>query len=276
MVDTAREAGRVSLRRDAVLEAVAFAAERLLRTPDWRDVIGDVLAHLGEAADVSRAYVVANETSDPGDITATWVEEWTSGNTVRVSEDPTYGTASWRGGGFGRWADVLAQGGSLVGDLEDFPSGERDILARHGVRSLASFPLTIEGEWWGTVGFDDCVRARDWTGPEAEVLRTAATLIGAAIERQRQEARLRATEARYRSVVERIPAVTYFDLVSETAVELGSVSPQRAPVGTATSRSTRSIGCAEPTVHGSGCMTRRHRCETSAARSRSSRGSCSM
>ena len=46
------------LRRDAVLEAVTFAAERLLLAPDWHDAIEEVLARFGIAAGVSRATVV--------------------------------------------------------------------------------------------------------------------------------------------------------------------------------------------------------------------------
>ena len=43
MVETARAAHAAPLRRDAVLEAVAFAAERLLLSSDWNDVAVEVL-----------------------------------------------------------------------------------------------------------------------------------------------------------------------------------------------------------------------------------------
>ena len=44
-------------RRDAILEAVSFASERFLEGSGWHDGIQDVLARLGEAAAVSRAYL---------------------------------------------------------------------------------------------------------------------------------------------------------------------------------------------------------------------------
>jgi len=50
MVETARAAKAAPLRRDAVLEAVAFAAERLLLSSDWNEVAVEVLGRLGVAA----------------------------------------------------------------------------------------------------------------------------------------------------------------------------------------------------------------------------------
>ena len=49
MVETARAAKPAPLRRDAVLEAVAFAAERLLLSSDWSEVAVEVLGRLGVA-----------------------------------------------------------------------------------------------------------------------------------------------------------------------------------------------------------------------------------
>ena len=44
-------------RRDAILEATAYAAERFLGSPAWESCVQDVLRALGEAADVSRVYI---------------------------------------------------------------------------------------------------------------------------------------------------------------------------------------------------------------------------
>jgi hypothetical protein len=61
VVDTAEaDTQTPGLRRDAILEAVAFAAEQLLLSPDWLDAADEVLARLGIAADVSRAYIMRN------------------------------------------------------------------------------------------------------------------------------------------------------------------------------------------------------------------------
>ena len=44
-------------RRDAILEAVSFAAEKLLSGGDWEENIQSVLERLGQSMSVSRAYI---------------------------------------------------------------------------------------------------------------------------------------------------------------------------------------------------------------------------
>ena len=56
MAEPARTARPAPLRRDAVLEAVTFAAERLLLAADWHDAIEEVLARFGIAAGVSQGH----------------------------------------------------------------------------------------------------------------------------------------------------------------------------------------------------------------------------
>src|SRR5207245_8476105 len=75
MVETARAAKAAPLRRDAVLEAVAFAAERLLLSSDWNEVAVEVLGRLGVAADVSRVHLVRNHDAD-GVLTMRRAAEW--------------------------------------------------------------------------------------------------------------------------------------------------------------------------------------------------------
>jgi len=226
MADTAHTTHAVPIRRDAILEAVAYAAERLLVVPDWRDVVDEVLARLGVAADVSRAYVVENGVDERGRLTSTWIAEWCEPGTPRVMDDPTFASAPWEASGFGRWEAILREGGTVLGSVRDFPERERRPLAAHGVVSVASFPISVGDAWWGSVGLDDGRRERDWNGPELDALRAAASLLGAAIHRQETERKALEAEARYRDVIDHIPAVTYTDLPGEHGATIGFVSRQ--------------------------------------------------
>jgi len=60
-MDTAEARAEAALRRDATLEAVAFAAQRLLQDPDWESLVPHLLRRLGEATDVSRVYLFENQ-----------------------------------------------------------------------------------------------------------------------------------------------------------------------------------------------------------------------
>ena len=77
-MDTVRAHPSGSLHRDGIVEAVAFAAERLLPSTDWLESADEILARLGRAAGVSRAYIAENVEDEHGRLTATWMAEWTA------------------------------------------------------------------------------------------------------------------------------------------------------------------------------------------------------
>ncbi|MGZ4132928.1 MAG: PAS domain-containing protein, partial [Actinomycetota bacterium] len=225
MADTARAARAAPLRRDAVLETVAFAAERLLMAADWHDVASEVLARLGVAAEVSRACITENATDPQGRLCSTLVCVWCAPGVPTSFGTPSLEDGLWEDG-FGRWVETMQAGEPIVGAVNGFPAEEQPDLRGQQIVSLAYHPVIVDGVWWGTIGFDDCEVDRDWSLSELDGLRTVATLLGASISRQRQEERVRAAEYRYRSVVERIPAVTYLDVVEPDGVRIGFMSPQ--------------------------------------------------
>src|SRR5207302_4031615 len=72
-----------------------------------------------------------------------------------------------------------------------------------------ALPIFVGGEWWGFIGLDHCDEERIWHQAEIDALRVVANTLGAAIGRERAEARLTDAERRYRTLVEAIPAITY-------------------------------------------------------------------
>jgi PAS domain S-box-containing protein len=227
MVDTAPGPASASLRRDAILQAVADAAEWLLLAADWRFAAHDVIARLGIAAEVSRAYVIENEPGPDGATLGSLSVEWCAPGIPSNEGNEFLSGYDWEHG-FGRFAELHRAGEAVMGAVADFLPEERPELERQGIVSLLELPVMVRGAWWGVVGFDDCATVRDWTGAEIDALRAAATLLGAAIGRQLQDEEVRRSERRYRQLVERLPGITYTD---EVPVEGGPtvqafVSPQ--------------------------------------------------
>ncbi|MGZ8578549.1 MAG: PAS domain-containing protein, partial [Actinomycetota bacterium] len=166
-----------------------------------------------------------NSVGPDGRLLFSVVAEWTAPGVRPMVGDPLVDRRPWDEG-FERWRERMADGEAIIGSVADFPTREAADLHAQGIVSLAYYPVTVDGEWWGCVGFDDCQRERDWSTTDLDVLRTATALIGAAIARQRNDHRARETEARYRSVVERVPAVTYVDTMEGSAALISFVSPQ--------------------------------------------------
>ena len=61
-------------------------------------------------------------------------------------------------------------------------------------------PIFVDGTWWGFIGFDDCMTERTWSRAELDALRTASSLLAAAVRRERSEAVLREHEQKLRAV----------------------------------------------------------------------------
>jgi PAS domain S-box-containing protein len=108
-----------------------------------------------------------------------------------------------------RWVREMRRGRSIAAPIDDLPDGERDELRAQDILSIASFPVVVDGEWWGLIGFDDCEQAREWEAPELDALHTAATILGAAIQRRRADERAAESERRYRETIEKIREVIF-------------------------------------------------------------------
>jgi PAS domain S-box-containing protein len=183
--------------RDALLQALVFAAEQFLRSPDWRTHLPEVLARLGEAEEVTRVHVFENHPGEDGRLVTSQRFKWTASGCPPQLDSSVLQDFSLRDAGLGRWEEVLSSGGVVEGRVAGLPAPERERLEGLGIRALAVVPIFTDGRWWGFIGFDDCRHDRHWSPATLAVLRTAASLIGAAAERSRAQAKLEESEKRF-------------------------------------------------------------------------------
>lgn len=177
--------------RERILEALAAAAERLFRAASWELAIDDVLALLGRATGASRAYIFQMRAVDGG-VASTLTHEW-----VADGVEPSLRTGIWTD--FPEPPEVLRlleRGEPHLLRRDDASGAVRRALEQEGTLAAISFPIISERGLLGEIGFDDCVRERDWISSQRDALRAAAGIIGAAIERSRVEAALRESEGR--------------------------------------------------------------------------------
>ena len=187
--------------REAILSAVSFASTRFLNDPDWEKSIADVLARLGEAAEVSRVYIFEIFADDEGVVRISQRHEWAAPGIKAEIDNPELQNMDMMGAGLGRWASSLLAGEPIHGISATFPQSERPILESQDILSIAVVPVIAGEEIWGFLGFDDCLSEREW-GTELDALRTAASTLGGALTRQRYEQELRESEERFRRLSE--------------------------------------------------------------------------
>ena len=192
-VTTRKHAEEALSRRDAVLQAIGFAAERFLKSDDWASALPDVLERVGTASGAGRVYVFENVALDDGRLGMRLYRQWFAPRSEAASEatNETVGDGSTQivayDDGFTRWRSVLSAGRELHGLTRDFPADERGYLEGEGVLSQIVVPVSVGEEWWGFLGFDDYLTERVWPVAEVEALKAAADTLGAAIGRTRVE-----------------------------------------------------------------------------------------
>lgn len=195
-------------REGAILQAVGFAAERFLAAADWRAAIDEVLKQVGLASQVSRAHFYRVDRQD-NEVFCTLLHEWAGEGVTPQIDNPEEQRFPMRAGGYERWITLLGAGELVEGVRSEFPDTEREFMVSEDIMSALVVPIFVEGRWWGWIGFDDTDSERRWTQAEGDALRTAAAIIGAAIQRERMERQRLTAEAKYRSLVEQLPSVTY-------------------------------------------------------------------
>lgn len=222
-VSLQRRAQESLLRRESILKAVSYAAERFLR--EGPEAIPNVLERLGQATNASRVYLWKNHEGPDGGLLASQRYEWAGPGIQSQQGNPDLQGIAYRDGGFERWEGILRAGGEIAGPVADLPEAEQAILAPQAIRSVAVVPVFVGQAWWGFMGFDDCVAPRSWSEAEIEGLRAAAGIIGGLIQRQRSVERIAEAEAKYRALVEQIPAAIFIDALDEEASTI-YISPQ--------------------------------------------------
>lgn len=189
--------------RDAVLQAVSLAAETLLGSADWSRDMQAVLADLGRAVGVHRAYIFSNRTGPDGRLVMDHAFEWCApGVTPQIGNPELQGVVYEEA--CPRWARSLGLGQPVHGPAAAFPDNERLVLEAQGIRSLLAVPIFVAGAWWGFIGFDDCARPRTWSSAETDALTAAAGLVGAAIHRHRMDEELRRSLAAQEALLQEV------------------------------------------------------------------------
>ncbi|MEH2234757.1 EAL domain-containing protein [Nostoc sp.] len=177
-------------QRDRLLQAVAEAANYLLREMNYETGIERALAVLGEAAKADRAYLFQNHPHPAtGEIAVSLRFEWT--HSFIESTHHHWQNQPYQASGLARWYAVLSSGQSISGLTQKFPVAEQEFLIRDGIQSLLLVPLCLENEFWGYLGLADCTFERHWSRHEESTLLTMAASIMGTRQRQQVEEKIR-------------------------------------------------------------------------------------
>lgn len=197
-------------RRDAILLAVSYAAERFLGNEPLEAVLTEVLERLGKAAEAGGAAVYEFVDDPEGEVRLIPRYSWTAAGAESVFDFAGEGFA-YSGTDFEHLYAHLEAGNPIVAHIDDIPAGLQALLP-NDVRALAALPIFTSGRIVGVIGVSQRWREREWAESELSALKTAATVIGAALERSRSRRAVRKRDELLRLIVDNAPLmVAYYD-----------------------------------------------------------------
>lgn len=197
------EREQAAQERAKLLQAVATVANSLLRSPDYRTALPEVLQILGEAAKSDRCSLVENVLdSQTGEAAVKICAEWCRQD-IQASIDHTpelENALLWSY--FPQFEEELIQGKTSTFLIDELSEPASSILQAQGNISLTLVPIVVQGKFWGVFSFDYCQQARLFAEADTAIFAIAVDSIAAAIEREQQDEALKASEKRYRTLFE--------------------------------------------------------------------------
>src|SRR4029079_11587542 len=153
-------------RREVILDAVTFAAERFMAGDPIDIALPEVLRRIGTASGAGRVVLIERVRGEDGSHMRPRAEWDAEGVLPLAATDDLRGVPY-----FARWERELAAGHLVAGRLRAMPDDERVLLEADGVGSIVVTPLTAPRGLRGHGGYDDAHEERQWTGPELDALR---------------------------------------------------------------------------------------------------------
>ncbi len=200
---------KIVQKKTALLKAASEVTHQLLTNTNFEESIKCSIKHLGESAKVDRVYVFENhrmKLSDAPMMTLRY--EWVSKGTPAEIHNPVFQQLPYHGG-FKAWYNILLNGETFVGFVDEMPRDIRRILTPFKIKSFIVVPIMIRDYCWGFIGFDDCKTARVWLESEKAILETVAASLGGAIQKEQMVKDLEISKASYKSVVDNIEEVIF-------------------------------------------------------------------
>ncbi|WP_341525733.1 EAL domain-containing protein [Nostoc sp. UHCC 0302] len=164
------------------LEVLVEVEHSLLNLDGSIEKYIEILQSLGQACRASRAYICKNCDYDYGGLKFTLKAEWCAkGIQLPIDNHPWQSLSHSEC--FSNWAKRLARGNIVSSIVAELSASERNILERQGILAILILPIIAKGQFWGFIGFDNCVESQPWGAKEVAFLQAAAGALSLKYER---------------------------------------------------------------------------------------------
>ncbi len=212
--------------RDSLLQAVAEGSAQLLATDSLERALPQVLSRVAGLVRIDRVLVVQETPSADGaplrEVNCGWV-----GPNAASLDTPKLWAAT-RNAEYQDWLRPLYEGRAVSATRATANAGVRAVMAATGAVSLLVVPIMVGGRHWGQIGIDDCQGERDWSADEIDVLQLLASVVGAAITRERSlkeiHQRDRLLQTLTKGIADLLTAASIREVLPRVLENIGQVS----------------------------------------------------
>lgn len=179
-------------------ELVSNIALALLDLDRIDDGMNYALEAMGAYLGVSRVYIFQD--TEDGSATSN-VYEW-CGKGIEPQIDSLQNIPY---SAISSWDQMLRTSGLIRSEnIAELPSDVRAVLEPQGIQSIVVYPLLIENEKAGFIGFDECGKKRKWGDLELNLLKSISGILSGAFERKRGAERKRQAEENFQTFFETV------------------------------------------------------------------------
>lgn len=179
---------------------LADISKNLNTIADISAMFYETLRLLGEHMNVSRVYIFEdNVETETTSNTYEWCNVGISAQKDDLQDIPYEIIPSWK--------KILIEEGKVFStNIKELPDDIVEVLEPQGIKSILVYPLYVEEEFYGFIGFDECTINRSWETDEVELLRTIANIISNTFERIRYQGQLKESEMQFKMAIENTEA----------------------------------------------------------------------
>ncbi len=187
--------------QERYLEVIIQIQMQLLGDSGTLDKLTSILELVGKVTDVQQVTIFQNQSDYNQKTLMSPSQEWTAEGFASLLSNPLFSLMPYQPN-FERWAQKLSSGEHVYGQIDDFPRGERPILASHGIKEALLMPIKIKGAFWGFVMFSIYSKPKLWKQHEIDLLSSVITPISSFFEIKMEEYRRDKSDERFRKIFE--------------------------------------------------------------------------
>lgn len=192
-----RRANQEIERQKNVLHTINAMAHNFLQQANWRDTLEQELTNLKKAAQISSIFIYKNE-KEKGK------NDLVSNQIFYLNDNPkakTKTTINFKEQNLMTWKATLEKNELINGCKSDFDNSKKKILSLLKINSLLILPIFERGKWWGFLGLGD-EQDEVLTSSHVEMLSTASSILGAAINNTKNLRDLKMSSAVYEHTID--------------------------------------------------------------------------